>query len=39
MINLFRRLKKEGVLSINQRNSDFVLRYNPENYSLWLTIN
>lgn len=29
MINLFRRLKKQGVLSINQRNSDFVLRYNP----------
>jgi alpha-L-glutamate ligase-like protein len=29
MINLFRRLKNQGVLSINQRNSDFVLRYNP----------
>lgn len=29
MIKLFRRLKKQGVLSINQRNSDFVLRYNP----------
>lgn len=29
MINLFRRLKKQGVLSINQRNTDFVLRYNP----------
>ena len=29
MINLFRRLKQQGVLSINQRNSDFVLRYNP----------
>lgn len=29
MINLFRRLKNHGVLSINQRNSDFVLRYNP----------
>ena len=29
MINLFRRLKHNGVLSINQRNTDFVLRYNP----------
>ncbi len=29
MISLFRRLKSRGVLSINQRNSDFVLRYNP----------
>ena len=29
MINLFSRLKKQGVLSINQRNTDFVLRYNP----------
>ncbi|CAM2846617.1 alpha-L-glutamate ligase-like protein [Legionella worsleiensis] len=29
MIGLFRRLKKQGVLSINQRNTDFVLRYNP----------
>lgn len=29
MISLFRRLKNHGVLSINQRNSDFVLRYNP----------
>ncbi|VEB32068.1 glutathione synthase/ribosomal protein S6 modification enzyme [Legionella pneumophila] len=29
MINLFRRLKNHGVLSINQRNTDFVLRYNP----------
>ena len=29
MINLFRRLKTHGVLSINQRNTDFVLRYNP----------
>lgn len=28
MIHLFRRLKHNGVLSINQRNSDFVLRYN-----------
>ncbi|HRD69304.1 MAG TPA: alpha-L-glutamate ligase-like protein [Legionella sp.] len=29
MIRLFRRLKSSGVLSINQRNTDFVLRYNP----------
>lgn len=29
MIKLFRRLKSQGVLSINQRNTDFVLRYNP----------
>lgn len=29
MINLFRRLKNHGILSINQRNTDFVLRYNP----------
>lgn len=29
MISLFRRLKNHGILSINQRNSDFVLRYNP----------
>ncbi len=29
MIKLFRRLKNHGVLSINQRNMDFVLRYNP----------
>jgi alpha-L-glutamate ligase-like protein len=29
MIKLFRRLKSHGVLSINQRNTDFVLRYNP----------
>ncbi len=29
MIKLFRRLKHHGILSINQRNSDFVLRYNP----------
>lgn len=28
MIRLFRRLKQHGVLSINQRNTDFVLRYN-----------
>lgn len=29
MIKLFRRLKQQGVLSINQRNTDYVLRYNP----------
>jgi alpha-L-glutamate ligase-like protein len=29
MFKLFRRLKEQGVLSINQRNTDFVLRYNP----------
>lgn len=29
MIRLFKRLKNHGVLSINQRNTDFVLRYNP----------
>ncbi len=28
MIRLYRQLKKQGVLSINQRNTDFVLRYN-----------
>jgi alpha-L-glutamate ligase-like protein len=28
MIGLFRRLKKHGILSINQRNADFVLAYN-----------
>ena len=28
MIELFRRLKNSGVMSINQRNTDFVLRYN-----------
>lgn len=28
MFALYRRLRKAGVLSINQRNSDFVLRYN-----------
>jgi alpha-L-glutamate ligase-like protein len=28
MIKLFRRLRNQGVLSINQRNTDFVLRYN-----------
>ncbi|MBA2650459.1 MAG: alpha-L-glutamate ligase-like protein [Legionella sp.] len=29
MIKLIRSLKRQGILSINQRNSDFVLRYNP----------
>lgn len=29
MMSLFRRLKNHGILSINQRNTDFVLRYNP----------
>ncbi|KTD17994.1 alpha-L-glutamate ligase-like protein [Legionella jordanis] len=29
MLQLYRRLRKRGVLSINQRNSDYVLRYNP----------
>lgn len=28
MINLYRQLKKLGVLGINQRNADFVLKYN-----------
>lgn len=28
MFRLYRQLKKSGVLSINQRNSDFVLKYN-----------
>lgn len=28
MWNLYRHLKKAGILSINQRNSDYVLRYN-----------
>lgn len=32
MINLFRRLKNHGILSINQRNTDFVLRYNPRKF-------
>lgn len=29
MLGLYRRLSQRGVLSINQRNSDFVLKYNP----------
>lgn len=28
MWHLYRRLRKSGILSINQRNSDYVLRYN-----------
>ncbi len=32
MIFLNRRLRQRGVLSINQRNSDFVLRYNKRKY-------
>jgi alpha-L-glutamate ligase-like protein len=28
MLGIYRRLHKRGILSINQRNSDFVLRYN-----------
>lgn len=28
MWNIYRRLRERGVLSINQRNSDYVLRYN-----------
>lgn len=31
MFALYQRLRKAGVLSINQRNSDFVLRYNARN--------
>lgn len=29
MLKTFRRLRDHGVLSINRRNSDYVLRYNP----------
>ncbi|KTD24185.1 MULTISPECIES: alpha-L-glutamate ligase-like protein [Legionella] len=28
MLQLYRRLRERGILSINQRNSDYVLRYN-----------
>ena len=28
MWHLYRRLRKGGILSINQRNGDYVLRYN-----------
>lgn len=30
--NIYRRLSKRGILSINQRNSDYVLRYNPRKH-------
>lgn len=29
MLKLYRQLKAQGILSINRRNSDYVLRYNP----------
>ncbi|MFZ4076954.1 MAG: alpha-L-glutamate ligase-like protein [Legionellaceae bacterium] len=29
MLKTYRRLKRQGILSINRRNSDYVLRYNP----------
>ena len=29
MWGMYRRLKQRGILSINRRNSDYVLRYNP----------
>lgn len=29
LFNIYRRLQEQGILGINQRNSDFVLRYNP----------
>lgn len=29
MWKIYRELRKRGILSINQRNSDYVLRYNP----------
>ncbi|AHE65682.1 alpha-L-glutamate ligase-like protein [Legionella oakridgensis] len=32
MWNLYHRLRRRGVLSINQRNSDFVLRYNKRKF-------
>lgn len=32
MWHLYRRLSKQGILSINRRNSDYVLRYNPRKY-------
>lgn len=31
LFKIYRRLKELGVLSINQRNMDYVLRYNPRN--------
>lgn len=30
-LNLFTRLKRHGLLGINQRNADFILRYNARN--------
>lgn len=32
MLNMFKRLSKVGVLSLNRRNSDYVLRYNQRKY-------
>ncbi|MDI9818056.1 MULTISPECIES: alpha-L-glutamate ligase-like protein [unclassified Legionella] len=32
MWNLYRRLQERGILSINQRNSDYVLKYNPRKH-------
>lgn len=32
MLKTYQRLRKNGVLSINQRNSDYVLRYNQRQY-------
>ncbi|QBR85208.1 alpha-L-glutamate ligase-like protein [Legionella israelensis] len=29
LFKVYRRLREQGILSINQRNSDYVLRYNP----------
>lgn len=29
LVGIYRRLKFQGILSINKRNSDYVLRYNP----------
>jgi alpha-L-glutamate ligase-like protein len=29
MLSLYKRLQQRGILSINRRNSDYVLRYNP----------
>lgn len=32
MWGLYRRLQQQGILSINQRNMDFVLKYNPRQF-------
>lgn len=32
MLKLYRNLKKKGVLNINQRNSDYILKYNPRKF-------